>query len=529
VVARVLGVDEGAMLDNLSGELDRRHRLVASQSVLRLDGRSLSRYRFRHTLFQKYLYGNLDAVERAHLHEQVGLALEGVLGEGQEIAAVAAQLARHFQEAGIAHKAVQYLHKAGEKALQLCAYQEAVGHLSQALTLLISLPETPGRAEQELDLQLALGMAHMRMVPRLEWRASFNRARELCLRAGKTDQLSLILGELAVAHFVRAEHELARATATEALNMGRQAGDPLLEALGHWYLSFPLFYIGDFEASRSHLAPLLNLYDPRQHHFRMLAQRGADAGMSALGYEACALWCLGYADQAERRSRQALALITEFDHPFSATEVLCYAGCMYNYLRGDAEAVEIYAAAMLRLINNLGLDGWLGTATWFQVGALVLRDQSGQGLVQARECLADSERFDERLNYGLALGALAVAYDQAGRPVEALATVKEVLVLTDSTGAHFLDAEWLRLQARFLRQLGDSAAAEASLAQALDVARRQKARMWELRAAIDLARLWQEQGRTDEARSLLAGIYGWFTEGFDTADLQAARELLAAG
>jgi predicted ATPase/DNA-binding SARP family transcriptional activator len=528
VVARVLGVDEGEMLHNLSRELDRRHRLVGSQSILRLDGRSLSRYRFRHTLFQKYLYRNLDAVERAHLHEQVGLALEELLGEGQEITAVAAQLARHFQEAGIAHKAVHYLHRAGEEAFRLSAYQEAVGHLNRALTLLMSLPDSPARAEQELDLQLALGMAHMRKLPSPEWRTGFNRARELCLRAGKTDQLALIMGELAVVHFVRAEHEQARALATEAFGLARQSGDPLLAALGSWYLAFVFFYIGEFEACRSHLSPLLDLYDPRQHHFQFLAMRGADAGMSALGYEACALWCLGWPEQAERRSRQALALIGEFDHPFSVAEVLCFAGCMYHSLRGDAEAVEKYAAEMLRLTNKQGFDSWLATATWFQAEALILCDQTALGIAHARESMADSERIRERLNYGQALGALARAYDQAGRPDEALATIEKALDLTIKTGAHFLEAEWRRLQARFLRQLGDSAAAEASLGQALEVARRQKAKMWELRAAVDLAGLWREQGRPDQARSLLAGIYDWFTEGFDTADLRAARELLAA-
>jgi adenylate cyclase len=169
VVARVRAADEGEVVGRLSGELDRRHRLVRAQAIERLGSRRVSRYRFRNYLFQKYLYDSLDEVERAYLHEDVGNVLEELYGDqASEIAAIAAiapQLAWHFQEAGMAEKAIHYLHQAGEKAVQLSAYQEGIAHLTRGLELLMALPDSGGkehrleRAQQELALQLALGMA----------------------------------------------------------------------------------------------------------------------------------------------------------------------------------------------------------------------------------------------------------------------------------------------------------------------------------------------------------------------------------
>jgi predicted ATPase len=169
VVARVQAAEEGEMVRRLSGELARQHRLIRAEGIQRIDGQRLSHYRFRHILFQRYLYNRLDEVERTHLHEVVARALEA-LHEGQReetaaIAAIAPQLARHFEEAGIAEKAIPYLRRAGERAVQLSAYEEGIAHLTRGLSLLTALPD-PGvqdsrveRAQQELALQLALGMA----------------------------------------------------------------------------------------------------------------------------------------------------------------------------------------------------------------------------------------------------------------------------------------------------------------------------------------------------------------------------------
>jgi adenylate cyclase len=254
VVARLQATDEREMVERLSRDLDRRHRLVRAQAIERLGARRISRYRFRNYLFQKYLYDNLDNVERAYLHEEVGNALEELYGEQASeiaaatatagVAAIAPQLAWHFQEAGIEDKAIHYLHQAGDRAVQLSAYQEAIGHLSRGLEMLTALPD-PGdadghlkRAEQELALQLALGMAWQGIkgaqAPDME--KAYTRASELCQQLGKTAQLCLVVGGLSNIYYVRAAHLRARELAEGALSLAQQTGDPLLAALCHTYL-----------------------------------------------------------------------------------------------------------------------------------------------------------------------------------------------------------------------------------------------------------------------------------------------------
>jgi DNA-binding SARP family transcriptional activator/predicted ATPase len=274
VLARVLETDGRKMVQRLSSELDRRHRLVRAQAIERSGSRRVSRYRFRHSLFQKYLYDTLDQVERAYLHEDVGNALEELYGiqEAERTAteatagvthvaataataataAVAVQLAWHFHEAGIPEKAIHYLHQAGERAAQLSAIQEGIAHLTRALELLVALPD-PGdaegrlaRAEQELDLQLSLGRVCMYSddAPMPRFIEAYTRARELCQQMGKTSELSGIVGQLATTHYVRAEHQRARALGEEALSLARRTGDPLLVALSHWRLGYMLFALG---------------------------------------------------------------------------------------------------------------------------------------------------------------------------------------------------------------------------------------------------------------------------------------------
>jgi DNA-binding SARP family transcriptional activator len=213
VIARVQAVDEREMLGSLSGELDRTHRLIQAQSIVRVDGQRLSRYRFQHFLFQKYLYGSLDEVERVSLHEQIGLALEGLYaaqGESAAVMDIGLQLARHFQEAGITEKAIDYLHQAGDRAVRLSAYQQGIKHLTRALDLLITLPVSTKRDQKELALQISLGIAWKWNIMSPEWENTVNRARELCHRTGKTTELWWVISELSMFYYVRAEHRKAR-------------------------------------------------------------------------------------------------------------------------------------------------------------------------------------------------------------------------------------------------------------------------------------------------------------------------------
>jgi DNA-binding SARP family transcriptional activator/predicted ATPase len=528
VVARVRAADEREVVGRLSGELDRRHRLVRAQGILRMDGQRLSHYRFRHILFQRYLYSSLDEVERVHLHEAVGNTLEALYEDQIEaMAAIAGQLAWHFQEAGIAEKAIHYLHQAGEKAVQLSAYQEGVAHLTRGLALLMALPDSLERAQQELALQLALGMAWQgtKGTPAPEVEKAYTRARELCQQMGKTSQLCQILGQLAMLHYVRAEHQTARELAEEALNLAQQAEDPLLVALGHWYLGFILFCLGEYTTALGHLEQVITFYNPEQHHRSLVVLHGVDAGPSALAYAACCLWCLGYPEQALSRSQEALALARELDHPFSLADVLCYAGCMFNEMRRDAPALKDNAEELMRLANEK-VPGWLATGTWHRGEAVAMLGQVQEGMAQMREGMAVEQSKGVRCYLPGRLHFLAEAQAKAGQPEEGLTTLAEAFAFVEETDERHWEAELYRLRAELLLMQGDEAEAEASLHKAIEVSRRQQAKSWELRATVSLCRLWRKQGRVDEAWQMLAEIYGWFTEGSDTPDLQEAKALL---
>jgi DNA-binding SARP family transcriptional activator/predicted ATPase len=535
VVAWVQGTGEQETLGHLSGELDRRHRLVRAQSIQRIDGQRLSRYRFRHILFQRYLYSSLDEVERVFLHEQVGTALEELYGAQEKTAAAranAVQLAWHFQEARITEKAIDYLHQAGDKAVRLSAYQEATAHLTQALELLKALPNSGdadgrlARAEQELALQISLAMAWKWVIPNPEGERVLTKARELCEQTGRTTELCRVVGELSIFPYVRAEYRAARELGEEALSLAKQVGDPLLVAIHHWHLGYILVGLGEFSTARAHFEQVIAFYEPHAHHESFVLLRGSDAGVSALAYDACCLWCLGYPEQADKRSQKALALARELDHPFSLADVLAFGGCVFNKVRREGLALKAHGQELVELSEDLGFSSFMPTGTCYLGDGLAMLGQVQEGLALMREGLEGRQSTGVRCYFSGTLGGLAEALAMAGRPDEGLATLDEAFSLVEETDERYCEAELYRVQAELLLQQGEEAGAEIALGQALEVARRQCTKSWELRATTSLARLWQKQGRAGEARQALAAIYEWFTEGFDTPDLMEARALL---
>jgi predicted ATPase len=335
-----------------------------------------------------------------------------------------------------------------------------------------------------------------------------------------------VLGQLSVLHFVQTEYQQARELAEEALSLAQQIDDPLHVMLGHWYLGIILFNLGKYTTTRAHLKHVFDFYNPEQHHRSLVFLRGSDSGTSALAYDACCLWCLGYPDQALIKSQETIDLARELDHPFSLADALCYAGCLFNVMRRDAPALKIYAEQLLQLSNEIGLAGWIGTATCFHGEAIAMLGQVSEGIAQIHAGMAANEPIFVRLNLVEALRAMAEAQVKAGRPQEGLTILVEALDLAEQTGESHWEAELHRLRADLLLMLNDEEGAEANFKKAIEVARQQKARSWELRAATNLARLWQKQGKKDGARQLLGEIYSWFTEGFDTPDLIEARTLL---
>ena len=527
VVTQVRAVEKNKMLEYLSGELDKKHRLVQAQSIQRVDGKSLSRYRFRHILFQKYLYGSLDEVERVHLHEQVGAALERLYGDQVEVAANPVHLALHFEKAQITDKAIHYLHNAGKRAIQLSAYQEGITHLTRGLNLLEYLTDSSEHDHQKLNLLLALGIAWQGTLGAQpdEVKNAYIEALELCKRVGNTTQMVQVLGGLVVLYYVRGEHRRALEFASEGLALAEKADEPLLMLLCHWYLGFINFCFGNFVGAHKHLKHVLDFYDPDQHHRSLVYLRGSDAGLGAMAYEACCLWCLGYPEKALNLSKKTLSLAHELGHPFTLADVLCFAGCLFHEMRRDVNSLEASADELMRISQERNLAGWFATGARYRGAALVLQGKKQEGVKHTREGIDAMKSENIWIYSSGTLAAITELYAKTGDLEEALNTLDEAFAFVEKTDERYWESELYRLKGEMLFNQEKYADAEANFNKAIKISRRQSTKSLELRAVMSLCRLWEKQGNKTEAHQLLAEIYNWFTEGFDTPDLIEAKEL----
>jgi predicted ATPase len=290
-------------------------------------------------------------------------------------------------------------------------------------------------------------------------------------------------------------------------------------------LALPLFVLGDVASSREHAEQGIAMYNPQQHH-PLTFLSGEDPGMSCLALAAMALWVLGYPDQAINRSRAAFSLAQELAHPFSLAWALLHAAWLYQW-RGEARASQEWAEAGIALSTEQGFSYWLALGTVQRGWALAEQGQAAEGIAQISQEIAAYRAIGAELTSAHFLGLLAETHGKAGQAAEGLAAVAEALAVLYKTGERWWEAELYRLKGELLRMQGEvEVEVEACFHQALAIARRQEAKSLELRAATSLSWLWQQQGKRTEAYDLLAPIYGWFTEGFDTTDLQEAKALL---
>jgi predicted ATPase len=437
-------------------------------------------------------------------------------------------VAHHYTEASCPAQAIPYWQRAGQQALQRSAALEAVRHLSTALELLATRPETPARAQQELDLQIALGAALTvtkgSASPEVE--QTYARARVLCAQVGDTPQLFPTLHGLSQFYQSRLALPTARELGEQFVRLAERAADPMCRLEAHGQLGTTLFHLGDYATSQTHLEQGITLIDPTTQ--RALALRyGHAPGVRCLVQAANTLWSLGYPAQAVRRSQEALTLAQELAHLPSLALAQYWAAYLY-YRRREVPALQAQVDALLTLATAQRFPVYEGYGTYWRGGALAMQGEDAAGLAQLRQGLAAVVAVGEGTARLRCLVLFAEAAGHVGQVEEGLCLLAEALEVFKATGYGDLLAEAYRLQgALLLRQATpDAAHAEACFQQALDVARRQQAKSWELRAAVSLSRLWQQQGKREEARALLAPIYGWFTEGFDTADLQEAKALL---
>jgi DNA-binding SARP family transcriptional activator len=532
VLARVQGVEATDLYRRLSGPLTKEHHLVVASDVLRVAGHRLSRYRFRHHLFQQYLYSRLDEVEKAHRHDAVGRALEELYGE--QAPRVARELARHFEFAGMVEKTVEYRLQAGNQAMELLAHREAVEDFHHALAFLATLPESPERDRQELRLQFGLGSSLLATEgigsrARIE---AYARAYELSRRLGERVQLWPALHALASSSTSRGEYLQAVELGEQLLDLAERSAEPAVVALAHFTLGSTLFSAGtSLVGSRDHLEQAILYYerdsDPDSRQL-LTSLNVFDVGVNSRAWLADVLWLLGYPDQALQRSREGLALAQQSDHFLTKVIGLYSAGHVHQFRREDSGTSEA-VRALERLVGGKNLligDVWVDVFSgWLQVRT----GQVDEGLARILRGATAWQRTGAVFGTSSQLIVLADASLLACQVQEGLDAVSKALDFVERTGARPNGAELHRLRGELLLARGgdqDLTAVEECFYRALDIARWQEAKGWELRAATSLARLWQRQGRRKEAREMLQAIYGWFTEGFGTSDLKEAKALI---
>jgi predicted ATPase len=437
-------------------------------------------------------------------------------------------LAHHSTEAGLHEQGIGYWQKAGQRAIERSANLEAIGHLTTGLEVLKTLPDTPERAQQELTLHITLGVP-LRATKGLaapEVGQVYARTRELCQQVEETPQLFPVLRGLWEFYELQGELQTARELGEQLLSLAQRVGEVELLLVAHNVLGDTLIWLGEFAVAREHLEHGIALYNPQQHRSHAFLY-GYDSGVHGLSFGAWALWYLGCPDQALRRIHEALTLAQELSHPFSLAFALAFAAWLHQ-LRRECQAAQERAAAAITLSTDQGFPFWVAWGTILWGSALTEQGQRAEGIAQMRQGIAAWRATGAELQRPYYLALLAEAYGKAGQAEEGLSVLVEALTAVHKTRERQHEAELYRLKGELLlkQDVPAEQEAETCLRQAVDVARQQQAKSLELRAAMSLSRLWQQQGKRVETRELLAPIYGWFTEGFDTADLQEAKTLL---
>jgi tetratricopeptide (TPR) repeat protein len=553
------------MLRSLAGVEDsllqaRLAQLVDTELLYQRGRPPRAKYIFKHVLVQDAAYASLLKSTRQQYHQQVAQMLEARFPDTVETEPEL--VAHHYRRSGNAAKAVEYLSLAGQQAARQSAHAEAINHLTTALELLKTLPDTTARARQELLLQLSLGASLMatKGYGAAAVEHTYTRAQELCLHVGTPLQVAQALYGRWVFYDGRGNHTAALALGEQFLTVAHRQQDATLSLVVHAVLAETLLFRGEFTRAQAHLDQAGAFYDSG-HHRDLAYQVGQDPGLLALGDAAKIFWYRGYPDQALERVRHCLALAQTLSHPLSLAEALCAVAHVHLFRREGQEA-QAHAEAVQTLTHEHGFAWWLGVGIGLQGWALVecaarsgARGQGEAGLVQIREGLAAVRATEAELWVPLLLGALAQGFAQGGQAQEGLRVIAEALAIVEKNEERWTEAELYRLKGELTLQQSETslgqvqdqsqtshdqsedtspqplppspqAEAEACFLKAIDIARQQQAKSWELRASISLARLWQSQDKRQAAYDLLAPVYAWFTEGFNTADLQEAQALL---
>jgi predicted ATPase/DNA-binding winged helix-turn-helix (wHTH) protein len=541
-VAAGLGEDR-TVVEARCDELARQHQFIQDRGVQELpNGEASTRYGFIHALYQNVLYERMSASRRAQLHRRIGERGEDVYGENAR--EIAAELAMHFDRGRDYERAAKHFQQAANNAIRRFAYREAVGLARRGLELLRKLPNTARRAEHELLMQLTLGVP---LIATEGYAAPdvgnvYLKARELCQQLGGTADVSEVLWGLRTYHTLRAEFATARQIAEELLRLAERLSYPGLAMRGHWAMEIIFLHVGEFTLALDHYEKALSFYDP-DHHLDDAFLNVQNPGVAMRCFAAWSLWFLGQPDQAVERIHEAVNLARDLSEPHGLAQALFFAAVLHQLRREERKAQED-AEAAIAVSREHGLALYQAMSTATRGWALILQEHQEEGIAQMGEGLAAHRLTGAEVILPHFLALLVEAFAKAGQVEEGLRVLDEALAVVHRNGERYYLAELYRIKGELLllqatnQRLTRAAAggqavldpraaqAEECFHQSIKIARQQKAKSWELRAVMSLARLYQDQHKRAEAHGLLERIYSSFTEGFDTADLREAKALL---
>jgi DNA-binding winged helix-turn-helix (wHTH) protein/predicted ATPase len=498
-------------------------RLVASELVFQRGTPPEAFYTFKHALVQDAAHDSVLRNARRQLHAQIAEALESHFPE--IIESQPELLAQHYTEAGLIEKSIAYWGKAGRRSVARSAMAEAAAQFQKVLDQLALLPENSERQRQELEFRSALGavLIAVKGFSAAETGDAYARARELWEQLGSPSEFLQIPYGQSLYHAVRGDLDLAQRLDEDLRRLSGKRNDAAGLVMAHWSSARDLMFVGRFASSRSHLEQALAIYNPNTHH-SLVEQAGFHFQVVLRVYLALILFCLGFPDQAFEWHGAAIAEARGLSHPPSLLTSSTF-GCRLLSLVGDDTRLEEQVDEVNAVTVEQGFPFWDALAMIYR-GWLDVKNGDADGISLLRRGLSAYRATGAEVWMPHHIALLAGVYEISGQIEEAVTQLDEAFQIVERTGERWLEAELYRQKGRLLLRQGHSEAAKELYRKAVSIAREQEAKLWELRAAVSLARLWRDEGCRAKARDLLVPVYGWFAEGFATPDLKEAKALL---
>ena len=503
-------------------------QLVNAELIFRRGTPPDAQYTFKHALVQDAAYSTLLRSRRQQIHGRIVATLERQFPD--LAAAQPALLAQHSVEAGLAEKAVDCWLKAGQQAVARSAMAEAVSQLQKGLEQLPNLPDDASRQQWELDLRIAFGRALLATrgygAPLVG--ETYARAHVLAEQLGRSDYLFPLLYGQCTFHHVRREHQLAFSLAQQMEQVGKTRNDTSMLLMSKTLQGILYFHGGDFLSARAVFERCYAMNDPPQranHRAACATVTAGDPHVVILTYYAICLAYLGFIDQARAWAREALSEAGQLGHVHSLAWAAVFAAWV-ECAAGAPREIGKYAEQAISISDEHGFPYWLAWGLLYRGWSMASLGESEQGYALIAKGLSVHRAAGSVVNEAFALVLLAEASAKLGRITEGLKHLADAAQIIESANDRYHEADLHRVRGDLLSAIGDETGADQSYREAITVATHQCAKVFELRAATSLARLWRDHGKRTEAHDLLAPVYGWFTEGFDAPVLKDAKALL---